>query len=139
MCLGRRAWRNRLAAAGLLLGYVDPGEVLKEPLLVLEAAAHRRGIAIGFLPFVQDLIDAGRLERALSRAIASDEKYWMVLPDPQNALAPQFRSWVIEQVRALTAARATALASWDSGCFRERFAQKLCHAQGLSYPMDLAF
>ena len=100
----RTAWREWLAAAGLPLDYADQGEVLRDPLLVLETAAHGRGIAIGYLPFVQDQIDAGRVEQVHPFSMASESRYWMVLADIENVLAQQFRTWVMGETQTGKAA-----------------------------------
>jgi LysR family transcriptional regulator, glycine cleavage system transcriptional activator len=60
----RVLWRQWLQSAGAPADCADRGEVFDDSLLVLEAAVHRRGIVMGFLPFVSAQIDAGRLVRA---------------------------------------------------------------------------
>lgn len=74
----RSTWRQWLKAAGGPLNYADTGEIFEDPVLVLEAAAHRRGIAMGFIPFIQNQLASGRLQQAHSFTSRSEWRYWLV-------------------------------------------------------------
>ena len=93
----RTLWRQWLAAVGGPSDYAERGEVFEDPNLVLEAAAHGRGVAMGFLPFVAGQIKAGRLVRAHHFAFHSDKRYWLIVTDRENRCAARFRDWITSQ------------------------------------------
>jgi LysR family glycine cleavage system transcriptional activator len=93
----REAWRQWLKAAGGPAHFANTGEVLDDPNLVLEAAAHRRGAALGFLPFISAQLATGRLVRAPGPAIQSDKRYWLVRGETASRQTSLLVDWLIKQ------------------------------------------
>lgn len=107
----RSAWRHWLKAAGAPASFADRGDVIDEPNLVLEAAAHGRGIAIGFLPFVVNFFETGRLMAISETSVASDRGYRLVINAPHNTQADVFARWI--------AGRALSLRNYPSSTSRD--------------------
>ncbi|MEM9498559.1 MAG: LysR family transcriptional regulator [Pseudomonadota bacterium] len=93
----RSIWREWLLAANLPTSFADRGEVLDDPNFVLEAASHGRGIAMGFLPFINAFIDAGRLEVVDPRAFHSTWEYRLTVHSTENPSSRRFAQWILEQ------------------------------------------
>ena len=92
----RTAWRHWLSGTGAPLSFADRGEVLDEPILVLEAASHGRGIAIGFLPFIDKFVSSGRLSIVDHTGVRASRGYWVVVNEPNNPISQPFSEWIIE-------------------------------------------
>jgi len=90
----RSAWRHWLKIAGAPVSFADRGDVIDEPNLVLEAAAYGRGIAIGFLPFVTNFFETGRLVAVSETSVESDRGYRLIINPPCHAQADVFARWV---------------------------------------------
>lgn len=97
----RGPWRHWLKLAGAPLEYAEQGELLHDPNLVFEVAAHGRGIAIGFLPFVTDLFEMGRLVPASDIEVPSQRVYRLVVQNPDHPDADVFARWLLTQVQKL--------------------------------------
>jgi LysR family glycine cleavage system transcriptional activator len=97
----RILWREWLTAAGGPKNYAERGEVFDDPNLTTEAAAHGRGVAMGYLPFVAEQIDAGRLIRAHAFVFRQPKQYWLIVPDNSNRLARAFRDWTTAEAAKL--------------------------------------
>ena len=95
----REPWRHWLRAAGAPLSFANGGELFTDPNLVLEAAVHGRGIALGFLPFIAEPIASGRLVAISDIGVPAQRGYRVVVGWPQNALACAFRDWLLDQAR----------------------------------------
>lgn len=95
----RSVWRDWLLAAGAPADFADRGEILDDPNIVLEAASHGRGIAMGFFPFIDGFIEAGRLEPVHARAFRSNWGYRLELNNPDNPVAGPFSEWIATQAR----------------------------------------
>jgi LysR family glycine cleavage system transcriptional activator len=93
----REPWRHWLRAVGAPLAYADRGEVLNDPNLVVEAATHARGIAIGIFPLVSPLIEQGRLKIAHSSVVPSEKSYWLLVADRHDQLSIKFEEWLLEE------------------------------------------
>ena len=93
----RSVWREWLLAAGAPISFADRGEVLDDPNIVLESASHGRGIAMGFLPFINAFIDAGRLEPVDPRSFRSNWGYRLILNNPDNPNSGSFADWISNQ------------------------------------------
>lgn len=96
----RKTWRHWLAAIGAPTDFAERGEVLEEPHMVLEAAAYRRGIAIGFLPFISTFFDQGRLVRVGTQSISSNRGYFLQVNTGAGPKAGLFAAWVQDQAKA---------------------------------------
>jgi LysR family glycine cleavage system transcriptional activator len=93
----RSAWRHWLGVAGLDPAFAERGMVLNDPILVLEAAAHGRGVALGTMPFVAGRLASGLLVQAHPASVPSDKTVWVAVSEPENRLARRFESWLIEE------------------------------------------
>ena len=93
----RQAWRHWLAGANGPISFAERGEVLDDPLLVFEAAAHGRGIAVGFLPFIAKPLAEGRLVTVSENAVTASRVYTVAINNPASALAERFSRWLFEQ------------------------------------------
>jgi LysR family glycine cleavage system transcriptional activator len=93
----RSTWRHWLRAVGAPTDFAERGEVLEEPHMVLEAAAYRRGIAIGFLPFIDRFLDQGRLVRVGGHSIRSNRGYFLQLSSDAGPMAEAFANWVADE------------------------------------------
>lgn len=90
----RMLWRRWLREAGGPHDYAEGGEIFDDPNLVLEAAAHRRGIAMGFLPFIADQFNSGRLLRVHPASLRSSFTYWLVRREGETGLVETFADWL---------------------------------------------
>jgi len=93
----RSTWREWLKAVGGPEHYADTGEVFEDPNLVLEAAAHSRGIAMGFIPFIQNQLASGRLQQAHSFTFQTEWRYWLVETDSSHPDRELLVSWLQQQ------------------------------------------
>ena len=97
----RSTWRHWLSAVGAPPDFAERGEVLEEPHMVLEAAAYRRGIAIGFLPFIGTFFDQGRLVQVGTRSIRSNRGYFLQVNSCAGSMARPFAGWLEDQAKEL--------------------------------------
>lgn len=97
------AWACWLEKAGAPLGYSGEGEVFDDPNLVMDAAAHGRGVALGFLPFVSSELESGRLKVAHALRATSPSRYWMVPGRADSALYRRFAKWLMQEAEGTKA------------------------------------
>jgi LysR family glycine cleavage system transcriptional activator len=95
----RKPWSVWLDHAGGPRGYAARGEIFDDPNIVLEAAAHRRGIALGFAPFHLGLLQSCRLEALGDVAVRAPESYWLVVQDPADTDAGTLAAWLRDAAR----------------------------------------
>lgn len=100
----RNAWRRWLAGAGGKTEFADRGDVVDDPNLVIESAAHGRGVALGFLPFVSEPLNAGRLVAVNRTAVPADWTYFVDVADPAKSLSRRFAEWLLAQAALTNAA-----------------------------------
>jgi len=93
----RSAWREWLKAIGGPQNYADTGEVFEDPNLVLEAAAHRRGIAMGFIPFIENQLASGRLQQAHSFTFRTEWRYWLIETDSNHPDCALLKDWLRQE------------------------------------------
>lgn len=93
----RSTWRHWLRTVGAPTDFAERGEVFEEPHMVLEAAAYRRGIAIGFLPFIGKFFDQGRLVSVGAHSIRSNRGYFLQVNAATKPKANAFAAWVEKQ------------------------------------------
>jgi DNA-binding transcriptional LysR family regulator len=75
---------------------------------VVQAAIAGQGVAIGWLPLIDDLLRGGQLVTALDAPVTTDFGYYLVEPRravPSRALRT-FRQWVLDEIGAPEPARA---------------------------------
>ena len=90
----RVVWRQWLGETGGPRDYAESGEIFDDPNLVLEAAAHRRGIAMGFLPFITEQFTSGRLVRVHPVSLRSNFRYWLVRGEARTEVIEKFVEWL---------------------------------------------
>ena len=93
----RRAWRRWLAGAGGATEFAERGEVVDDPNLVIEAAIHGRGVALGFFPFIAEPLASGRLRAVNNTVVPANWTYVVDLADRNHALSRAFADWLMEQ------------------------------------------
>ncbi len=98
----RSTWRQWLKAIGGPQNYADTGEVFDDPNLVLEAAAHRRGIAMGFIPFIEKQLASGRLQQAHSFTFQTKWRYWLIETDSSHPDCAQLVTWLRQEADSST-------------------------------------
>jgi putative choline sulfate-utilization transcription factor len=70
--------------------------------LVIQAALAGQGVALGWRPLVNDLLERGQLVLALDQAVVTSKGYYLVhrRPGAGARSVRQFRSWILEQFEA---------------------------------------
>ena len=65
--------------------------------LVIQAAIAGQGLALGWLPLVEDLLRSGQLVRTTASPVQTDNGYFLVRPNAQRTTAAidLFRQWII--------------------------------------------
>ena len=101
----RTAWRRWLAGVGGGTEFARRGEVVNDPNLVIEAAIHGRGVALGFFPFIAEPLASGRLRAVNDTVVPADWAYVIDLADSNHALSRAFAAWLLEQAAVTEAAR----------------------------------
>ncbi len=71
--------------------------MFEDPNLALEAAAHRRGIAMGFFPFIQKQLASGRLQQAHSFTFRTDWCYWLIETDHSHPDRELLVNWIRQE------------------------------------------
>lgn len=66
--------------------------------MVLQAAAAGQGIALGWLPLVDDMLAAGQLVKAVPTVVTTDRGYFLVeQPGHTNPTGLAFRRWLLDR------------------------------------------
>jgi LysR family transcriptional regulator, glycine cleavage system transcriptional activator len=93
-------WPGYFAAAGIPYPEKSRGQGLGNYPLILQAAIAGQGMALGWSPMIEPLIETGQLRRAHDFTARSTRGYF--LGRPQNAganpLADSFERWLIEEM-----------------------------------------
>lgn len=97
----RGPWRRWLRAVGGPEEFAEGGEIFDDPNIVLDAAAHGRGVALGFSPFIADRFAAGRLVSVQAETVRSDFRYWLVRGQGAAGLEDDFVAWLRAEVGAM--------------------------------------
>ena len=97
----RKPWLDWLACAGGPREFAMQGEIFDDPNIVLEAAAHGRGIALGFAPFVHAHIHSGRLCQISDIVALSPSNYFLLTRAQSDKGISAFKTWLLEQARQL--------------------------------------
>jgi len=90
----RRPWTVWLDYVGGPREFAARGEILEDPNIVLEAAAHGRGIALGFAPFHLGPLRNGRIEVLSDVSVRSPESYWLLVSDSKDRDAARLADWL---------------------------------------------
>ena len=107
----QEAWRSWLEYAGVRNVKWRNGPVFSHTSMVLQAAAHGQGVAIGHSVLAQSDLRSGRLVRPFEQRLALDEGYFLVCP-PGAAERPKvaaFRQWLLATIHQEQAEAEAAL------------------------------
>ena len=93
----RIGWQHWLGAAGVADPGALPGPIFEDANVLLQAAVEGQGVALGFLPLVNDEIASGRLTQPWPLAVRPKESYHLLYRtaaldrDPVNRV----REWLL--------------------------------------------
>lgn len=107
----QEAWRSWLEYAGVSNVKWQNGPVFSHTAMVLQAAAHGQGVAIGHSVLAQTDLRSGRLVMPFEQKLALDEGYFLVCP-PSAAERPKvaaFRQWLLATIHQEQAEAEAAL------------------------------
>jgi putative choline sulfate-utilization transcription factor len=92
------AWRGWFAAHGLAVPPGAPGLTFNSYALVIHAALMHQGVALGWAPLVDELIDSGQLVRLVDAPVVTPRGYFLVRPParPEAPAVPLFRRWLLD-------------------------------------------
>ncbi|NVJ60425.1 MAG: transcriptional regulator GcvA [Gammaproteobacteria bacterium] len=93
-------WRDWLKLAGVRGVDLRKGPVFSHSSMVMQAAIHGQGIALGHNVLAQPEVEAGRLICPFDIVLTSDFKYDLVFPEEwaERAKIKAFRDWITETV-----------------------------------------
>jgi LysR family transcriptional regulator, glycine cleavage system transcriptional activator len=94
------AWTKWLRHVGVKGISVTHGPVFSHSSMVLQAAAHGQGVAIGHSVLCQNDLDAGRLIRPFQETVLSGLSYDLVCPEAwaERPKIVAFREWIMDMV-----------------------------------------
>ena len=96
----RQGWREWFAAAGIDHIEDDFGTLVDDANLVLQAALAGQGVALGILPFVEQDLASGRLQRPFELAIDPGKAYYLIhrKASLRNPAVKKVRDWLLAQI-----------------------------------------
>lgn len=94
----RKDWKNWFKSLGINKMNVNKGPVFSHSSMVLQAAIHGQGVALGQSTLTQPEIDAGRLVTPFSHVLERKEAFYLVCRESQSELGKivAFREWMLE-------------------------------------------
>lgn len=98
-------WENWFALHRLSMTDESHDLTLNNYPIVIQAAIAGQGVALGWVPLIDELVRSGQLVTAVSRPIRTERGYFLVQPDSQRSPESlnRFRQWIIgECEQALT-------------------------------------
>ncbi|WP_188629004.1 transcriptional regulator GcvA [Oceanisphaera marina] len=106
----RRDWKAWFKQQGIVAANVNQGAIFSHSSMVIQAAIHGQGVALGHSVLAQPEIEAGRLVCPFEQVLMSNNAYYLVCHESQAALGKiaAFREWMLalvakeEQQKALT-------------------------------------
>ncbi|WP_206957113.1 choline sulfate utilization transcriptional regulator [Trinickia acidisoli] len=89
-------WNGWFAAHGLSAPPDEHGSTFNSYALVMNAALMHQGVALGWLPLVDELIASGQLVALFDEPVTTPRGYFLVCPParPETPAAPAFRRWL---------------------------------------------
>lgn len=98
----RRDWKAWFKQANVTDVNVNQGPIFSHTSMVLQAAVHGQGVALGHSVLAQPEIDAGRLVCPFSEVLVSKNAYYLVCREEQYELGKiaVFRDWMLSLVKA---------------------------------------
>ncbi|MCG9771300.1 transcriptional regulator GcvA [Pseudoalteromonas piscicida] len=96
----RRAWKAWMKTAGVRNVAVNTGPIFSHSSMVLQAAIHGQGVALGNSVLARPDIDAGRLVIPFSHHLESKNAYYLVFRESQSELGKivSFKEWMLGMV-----------------------------------------
>jgi len=94
----RRDWKAWARQAGISQLDVNQGPIFSHSAMVLQAAIHGQGVALGHSVLTQPEIDAGRLVCPFEQVLRGHNGYYLVCQEAQASLGKiaAFRGWMLE-------------------------------------------
>jgi putative choline sulfate-utilization transcription factor len=101
-------WNGWFATHGLSAPSDRHGSTFNSYALVMNAALAHQGVALGWLPLVDELIASGQLVALFDEPVSTARGYFLVCPParPETPAAPAFRRWLFAACAASVAATA---------------------------------
>ena len=89
-------WNGWFAKHGLNAPPEDEGMTFNSYALVIHAALSHQGVALGWVPLVDELVATGQLVRLAEPPVTTERGYFLVYPAarPEAPAAPAFRRWL---------------------------------------------
>ncbi|MEJ8795160.1 LysR substrate-binding domain-containing protein [Trinickia caryophylli] len=89
-------WNGWFAAHGLSAPPDEQASTFNSYALVMHAALTHQGVALGWLPLVDELIATGQLVALFDEPVTTARGYFLVCPQarPEAPAAPAFRRWL---------------------------------------------
>ncbi|MGG1947778.1 LysR family transcriptional regulator [Trinickia sp. NRRL B-1857] len=102
-------WNSWFAAHDLSAPPDRHGSTFNSYALVMNAALTHQGVALGWLPLVDELIASGQLVSLFDEPVSTPRGYFLVCPParPETPTAPAFRRWLFSACSTSLAAAAT--------------------------------
>lgn len=94
------AWQAWLRQVGVSLPNIGQGPIFSHLSMVIQAAVHGQGVALGHSVLVQPELDVGRLVCPFAEVLQSDKAYYLVCQENQaeQGKIVAFRDWVLALV-----------------------------------------
>ncbi len=94
-------WSGWFQALGAGAPMTEQRITINNYSLVIQAALAGQGVALGWRPLVDDLLDRGQLVPALDQAVGTDKGYYLVhrRAGAGTKVVTLFRSWLMEQLK----------------------------------------
>ena len=95
-------WNGWFAMHGLSAPPDEHGSTFNSYSLVMHAALTHQGVALGWLPLVDDLVASGQLVALFDEPVTTARGYFLVCPParPEAPAAPAFRRWLFSACAA---------------------------------------
>ncbi|BDY03632.1 transcriptional regulator GcvA [Ferrimonas sp. YFM] len=99
--MSRRDWKTWAKMAEVELPNVSQGPIFSHSSLVLQAAIHGHGVALGYSVLARPDIEAGRLVCPIDKVLPSKNAYYLVCQESQSDLGKisAFREWMVDTFR----------------------------------------
>jgi DNA-binding transcriptional LysR family regulator len=91
-------WREWFQAQGVPQAPTESAMTFNDYTLVIEAAAAGLGVALGWAPLVNDMLDRGELVAAHDTPLQTARGYFLLAPRRPAPSGPQsrFRDWLVQ-------------------------------------------
>lgn len=96
----RKEWKTWMKQVGLVSSNVNQGPIFSHSSMVLQAAIHGQGIALGHNVLAKPELDAGRLVCPFNEVLVSNKCHYLVYEESQAELGKiaAFRDWMLDLV-----------------------------------------